>query len=102
MVFVHDIDPQAGPTKHQEVLNKIHGGSTSYNRLNKFLMTDPNKTYFSYRDESGEIKHASIPTSEVPTILGDLTTQLFRYTKWVKSTPGELIDPELSHINRPK
>lgn len=65
-------------------------------------MTDSNKTYFSYRDESGEIQHVSIPTSEVPSTLGELMTQLFRYMKWVKSTPGKLIDPELSHINRPK
>lgn len=30
LVFVHDIDPQAGPSKYQAELNKIHGGSTMY------------------------------------------------------------------------
>lgn len=30
LVFVHDIDPQAGPPEYQEALNKIHGGSTLY------------------------------------------------------------------------
>lgn len=30
LVFVHDIDPKAGPSKYQEELNKIHGGSTLY------------------------------------------------------------------------
>lgn len=65
-------------------------------------MTDPNKTYFSYRDENGEIKHYSINNSEVSSLLGDLLTQLHRYTKWIKSVPGALIDPELSHINKPK
>jgi len=30
LVFVHDIDPQAGSSKYQAELNKIHGGSTLY------------------------------------------------------------------------
>lgn len=27
LVFKHDIDPQAGPPQHQQVLNNIHGGN---------------------------------------------------------------------------
>ena len=27
LVFVHDIDPQAGPPRQQTVLNSIHGGN---------------------------------------------------------------------------
>jgi len=30
LVFVHDIDPQAGPPKQQTVLNSIHGGNGLY------------------------------------------------------------------------
>jgi hypothetical protein len=30
LVFVHDIDPQAGPPKQQTVLNSIHGGNKLY------------------------------------------------------------------------
>lgn len=27
LVFVHEIDPSAGPLEHQETLNEIHNGS---------------------------------------------------------------------------
>jgi hypothetical protein len=30
LVFSHDIDPQAGPQKHQTMLNSIHGGNGMY------------------------------------------------------------------------
>jgi hypothetical protein len=30
LVFKHEIDPQMGDEKHQEELNKIHGGASHY------------------------------------------------------------------------
>lgn len=30
LVFKHDIDPQAGPPQHQQVLNNIHGGKEQF------------------------------------------------------------------------
>jgi hypothetical protein len=30
LVFKHDIDPQAGPSKYQAALNDIHGGNGMY------------------------------------------------------------------------
>ena len=30
LVFVHDIDPQAGPPEYQQTLNNIHGGKETF------------------------------------------------------------------------
>jgi hypothetical protein len=64
-------------------------------------MEPTDKIYFSYRNEAGEIQHASISASQAPDLLGSLMTQLMRYTSWIKRVPGELIDPEVTRLNNP-
>jgi hypothetical protein len=33
MVFIHDIDPKAGPPEHQEVLQNVHDGNAGPTKI---------------------------------------------------------------------